>query len=103
MAVVTVATTTVKPDRYAEYVEQMRTMKAINEKNGAKNVRVLAGLVAGAATGTFVWISEADDFAAAGAVIDKTLADPEVQKMMSTGTASPVANYQTTMWVDLPL
>ena len=37
MAVVTVSTTTVKPDRYEEYVEQVaRKAKPIMEKHGAK-------------------------------------------------------------------
>jgi hypothetical protein len=104
MAVVTVATTTVKPDRYEEYVEQVaRKAKAINEKNGAKNVRLLAGLVAGQATGSLVFISENDDWAAMGATFDKNLADPELIAMLSTGEGSPVASYQVTQWVDVPL
>jgi hypothetical protein len=103
MAVVTSAIITVKPDRFEEYLEVARRAKAIVEKAGGKNVRLLAGLVAGQATGTLVFIDEADNFAAAGAVMDKTLADPEIQKMLSTGTDSPMANFQTSMFVDVPL
>ena len=66
-------------------------------------MRLLAGLVAGQATGTLVYMSEADDFAAAGAQMDKAMADPEIVAMLSTGTASPVASFQVTQWVDVPL
>jgi hypothetical protein len=104
MAVVTVTTLTVKPDRYQEYLDQVaRKAKPIIEKAGGKNVRLLAGLVAGQATGSLVFIFEADDFSAFGATSDKFLADPEFVALMSTGTASPVASYQATMWVDVPL
>ena len=103
MAVVTVSTLTVKPDRFEEYLDLARKAKAIEEKCGGKNVRLLAALVAGEATGSLVFIYEADDFAANGAVGDKFFADPEAVAMMSTGTASPVASYQVTQWVDVPL
>ena len=66
-------------------------------------MRALAGLVAGEATGSFVFTYEADDFAAYGAVQGKVLADPEIRPLMSTGSASPTAGYQTTLWVDVPL
>jgi len=48
------------------------------------------------------FIDEADDFAAMGEVLDKFMADPEAGVLMSTGTASPIANYQSTFWVDVP-
>jgi hypothetical protein len=103
MAVVTSAIITVKLDRFEESLDVARKDKAIVEKAGGKNLRPLAGLVAGQATGTLVFIDEADDFAAAGVVMDKTLADREIQKMPSTGTDSPMANFQTSMFVDVPL
>jgi hypothetical protein len=48
---------------------------------------------------------EVDDFAAQGAVMDKFLADPEgLAVMMSTvSSESPVAGFQSTTWVDVPL
>src|SRR5262245_40783718 len=103
MAVVTVSPTTIKPDQYEEFVAHIRKVKGIIEKNGAKNVRLLAGLVAGEATESFVFTSEADDFAAAGAIMDKSLADPEIVALMSTGPESPLVGYQISMWVDVPL
>ncbi len=104
MAVVNVTTVTVKPDRYEEYLEQTaRKAKALIEKHGGKNCRLLAALVAGEATGSLAFTFEADDFAAWGAVGDKFMADPEGVSMFSTGTASPIAALQITAWVDVPL
>ena len=104
MAVVSVATLTVKPDRYQDYVDQVaRKAKAIIEKSGGKNTRLLAALVAGEQTGTLAYMWEADDFADVGTVTDKFMAEPDFQTLMLTGSASPVASYQVTMWVDVPL
>ena len=103
MAVLSASTIIVKPDRYQDFVENSRKGKAIIEKSGGKNVRLLAGLVAGEATGSFVFTFEADDFADYGVVMGKTMADPEIRSVMSTGTASPTAGYQTSLWVDVPL
>jgi hypothetical protein len=64
---------------------------------------VLAALVAGEATGSIAFTLEADDFSSYGAIWDRFLVDPELLAMMSTGSASPTASYQTTMWVDVPL
>jgi hypothetical protein len=60
-------------------------------------------MVAGEATGSFVFTSEAADFASAGAAVDKAITDPEIVAMMSTGPASPIATTQTSMWLDVPL
>jgi hypothetical protein len=103
MAVLTASQTTIKPDRYEDYLDVCRKAKTLTEKHGAKNVRLLAALVAGEATGSFIFVSEADDFAAAGAVLDKALSDPEMRTLLSTGTASPYAGYQISQWVDVPL
>ena len=46
MAVVTVSTLTIKPDRMEDYVEVARGFKASLEKGGATNVRLLAAVVA---------------------------------------------------------
>jgi hypothetical protein len=106
MAVVSVTTLTVKPDRFEDYLEDTRKVKALVEKHGSKNVRLLAALVGGEQTGSLALISETDDFAAFGAVMDKLLADPEGQALLaSTNTsASPLAaGFQGTLWVDVPL
>jgi hypothetical protein len=104
MAVVTTTVVTVKPGRFEEYVEKMaRPSKAITERNGGRNVRLLAGVVAGEATGALVITNEADDFAAAGATIDKSLADPDTQTRMSLGDDNPIASYQVSQWIEIPL
>jgi hypothetical protein len=103
MAVVTTTIIQVKPDRWEEFLDQTRKTRPIMEQAGAKNIRLLAGLVAGQQTGTVVYISEADDFAAAGVVMDRAIADPEIQKILVLGDASPMAGYQTSYFVDVPL
>jgi hypothetical protein len=103
MAVVTTTIIQVKPDRFQEYLDVVRKTKSVVEQAGGKNVRLLAGLVAGQATGSIVFISEADDFAAAGAVVDKAIADPEIQKVLALGDASPMAGFQTSLFIDVPL
>ncbi len=105
MAVVHVSTTTVKPDGYEAYLELNRKSKAIIEKCGGKNIRLLAALVAGEATGSFVFTFEADDFAAWGAVGDKFFADPEGQALAASANSGvgPISSQQQTVWVDVPL
>ena len=106
MAVVSVTTLTVKPDRFEDALAELRKIKAFTEKCGGKKVRLVTALVAGQATGSFAFISEADDFGAIGAVTDKFLGDPEGQAIFaragsSTGPLGSVA--QTAYWVDVPL
>jgi hypothetical protein len=66
MAVVSTGIVQVKPDRWEEFVEQIRKAKGILEGHGAKNFRLLVGLVAGQQTGAVVVTEEFDDFAAYG-------------------------------------
>jgi hypothetical protein len=105
MAVVSVSTFSVKPDRFEDELADVRKVKALIEKHGGKNVRLMAALVAGQQTGSMVLISETDDFAAQGASLDRVLADPEGLAMLaSVGTsASPITGLQMTTWVDVPL
>jgi hypothetical protein len=100
---VATATIQVKPDRWEEFVEVMRRATGFLEGHGAKNVRWLAGLVAGQQTGTVLVTVEAEDFAAWGAREDKILADPEIRKLMSGGDASPMSGWHSSLWVDVPL
>jgi hypothetical protein len=76
MAVVSLTTFTAKPDRFEDAVADVRKVKAIFEKLGARNVRLLAALVAGEATGILAFTFEANDFASQGALQDKFYADP---------------------------
>jgi hypothetical protein len=83
MAVVSVTTLAVKPDGYEEALIELRQIKAFTEKCGGKNVRLVAALVAGQATGSFAFITEADDFGAIGALTDKFIGDPEGQAIFA--------------------
>jgi hypothetical protein len=105
MAVVSVTTLTVKPDRYEDFLADTRKSKALLEKSGARNVRLLAALTAGEATGSLALTFEVDDFAAQGAVLDKFLADPEGLALISATntTAGPTVGFQSSVWVDVPL
>jgi hypothetical protein len=104
MTVETTTVVTLKPGRFEDYIQKMaRPSKAIVEKYGGRNVRLLAGLVGGEATGTLVISTEADGFAAAGAVMDKNLSDPDTQKRMALGEDSPIASYQVSQWIEIPL
>ena len=103
MTVVSTTIVQVKPDRFEEWRDQIRKVKPILEGCGGKNMRVLVGLVAGQQTGTIVVTLEADDFAAAGAVQDKAIANPEVRGMMTVGDASPMSGFQTSQFIDVPL
>jgi hypothetical protein len=105
MAVVQVVTFMVKPDRYEGFLDNARKSKALLERHGGKNVRFLAGLVAGEATGSFAMTAESDDFASYGSMMDKFFADPDVQAFMATVSTStnPTGPYQTSLYVDVPV
>ena len=105
MGVMSVTTYTVKPDRYDDFLSDVRTSKPILERSGAQNIRMVAALVAGEATGTLALTWEADGFAAQGAVLDKLLADPEMLALISSvnTTAGTTTGFQATTWVDVPL
>jgi hypothetical protein len=103
VAVVTTTIVQVKPDRFQDWLEVMRRVNPIMEKAGAKNIRVLVGLVAGQQTGTVVVTQESDDFAAAGAMMDKSFADPEIQQALALGEGNPMTGWQTSQFIDVPL
>jgi hypothetical protein len=103
MAVTQVATLTLKPDAYQAFLDQHRKAKAVLERCGARNVRLMGTILAGEATGTLAVSFEADDYASIGAVTDKLLADPDgMALLMSTNSASgPIAAFQSSIWSDI--
>ena len=105
MAVVSVTTLSLKPDRYEAFLDTTRKSKALLEKHGAKNVRLIAALSAGEASGSLALTWEADDFGSQGAVMDKFLADEEgLALLMSSNTSEgPSIGFQSSIWVDVPL
>ncbi len=104
MTVLSVTALTVKPDRYEDFLASTQKTKSLLEKHGAKNVRLIVGM-SGESSGSFVLTHEADDFTDAGRITDKFLADPEgLATMTETGTAAgPVASWQPSTWVEIPL
>lgn len=105
MAVVSVTNITIRPGSYEAFLETSRQAKAILERCGAKNYRVLGTLVAGEATSTFASTWEADDYASYGAVMDTFLADPDTLKLLmdATSESGPTASFQGSLWSDIEL
>jgi hypothetical protein len=103
MAVVSVTTTIMRPGTYEAFLETSRKAKAILERCGAKNFRVMGTLVAGEATASFATIWEADDYASYGAVMDRFLADTEGLALLvdATGPDGPTASFQGSLWSDI--
>ena len=104
MAVVSVATMTLQPGGYAAFTELHKKSKAILERCGAKNVRLLGTLVAGQASASIAMSWEADNYSAYGAVMDKFLTDEAGRALvMDIGSAdNPIASFQSSLWTDIP-
>jgi hypothetical protein len=103
MGVVSATTLMVRPGRFEDFLPDARKGKALLEKYGAKNLRLMTAVVAGEATGSVILTYEVDDLTSFGAVFDKSLADPEVVELMTITDASSISGSQTTVWVDIPL
>ena len=104
MAVVSAATFTVKPDRFEERWEKSaRPRRSL--RSAVRRCAIAGRPRGGEATGSLAFIFEADDFGAYGAAMDKFMADPEGMALLSAvnTTAGPVAGFQGTLWVDVPL
>jgi hypothetical protein len=105
MAVLSVTSLQVKPDQWEAFLDTQRRSKAVLERCGATNVRLIVGMTAGEASGTLVQTFEAPDYAASGAILDKFLADPEGLALMgeSNSVDGPTAGWQSSLWSDIPL
>ena len=99
MTVFGVTQTSVPVGGWEEALAGQKQAKGLMERHGAKNYRAMFGMVAGEATGVIASTWEADDYAAHGAIMDKILADPEVQALM----AGAPTGWRTTSWVEVPL
>ena len=103
MAIMSVTVITVKPGRYEEFVKGAAEAEALLVKCGAKNPRLIVGLAAGEASGSFVSTWEADDFTAFGKVTDAFFAGGgEAVMMASSAEDSPIAMWQSSTYVDIP-
>jgi hypothetical protein len=103
MAVMSVTIMSVKPGMYQQFLEGQKEANALLEKSGAKNLRLIVGLTAGEASGSMVSTWEADDFTAYGKVTDAFFSSGGVEIMESIiGADSPIANWQSSTYVDVP-
>jgi hypothetical protein len=101
MTVVSVTTLPTQPGTsWEETLEGHRKAKAILERHGAKNVRLLVSLTGAQPVGTAHSVFEADDNAALGKVTDAIYTDPEMLALMNSGGAS---SWTTSVLVDIPL
>ena len=105
MSVLCATTPTIRPDRYESFLETQRKSKAVLERCGAENVRLIGTIVAGEASGTLAMTWEAADNASWVAVLDGFLGDPDgMALMMESGSESgPVAAYQSSVWGDVEI
>jgi hypothetical protein len=99
MTVIVATTMTLKPGAYPALLEQHGQSKALLERFGARNIRLM-GSIGGDAGGALAMSMEFDDYASHGKFTDAMLADPDGLAMLSgVGTdESPVVSYQQTVW-----
>ena len=99
MAVVAASTVTLKPGAYPAFLEYHGKTKAVLERLGARNVRLM-GSIGGDAGGALAVSMEFDDYASYGKFTDAMLADPDGMAMLSSiGTdESPLVSFQQTVW-----
>jgi hypothetical protein len=99
MTVIAAATLTLKPGTYPAFFEQHGKTKAVLERLGARNIRLM-GTMSGDAGGALAVSMEFDDYASYGKFTDAMVADPEGLKMLtSIGTdENPIVSYQQTVW-----
>jgi hypothetical protein len=98
MTVIAASTLTLRPGAYPAFLEQHGTAKAMLERLGARNVRLM-GSIGGEAAALAVSM-EFDDYASYGKFTDAMLADPDgIAMLTSTGTdENPLVSYQQTVW-----
>ena len=100
MAVISVGTITVADGRWDEFIEDNKKSKAILERYGAKNVRLLAEVAGATPSGTVHTTFEADDLASLGKILDGIYADPDMLAMMQAGAA---ASWTSSILGEIPL
>jgi hypothetical protein len=100
MAVISVATLTVGDGRWEDFLDSNKKAKAILEKYGAKNVRLLAPVSGAEPSGTFHSTFEADDLASLGKVLDSIYADQDMLALMQSGAAS---SWTSSILGEIPL
>jgi len=101
MPVTNVTTLTVQAGGWDDMLENVKTAKAILERHGGRNVRLMVPVSGGGPSGTAHTTFEADDLAAVGKVLDGIYADPEMVAVMMKGAES--STWESSILVELPL
>ena len=99
MAVISVTTLTVGPD-WDKFLEDQKKAKAILERHGARNVRLLAEVAGATPSGTMHSTFEAENLESLGRITDAVFADAEILAMMQNGSA---ASWTSSILGELPL
>ncbi len=101
MTVVNTTTLTFTAGGWDKLVEDVTKSKAILERHGAKNVRLLVPVSGPMGAGTAVTTLEADTHADMGKIMDAIFADPDmIAMMMSTEGAT---SWTASTFIDIPL
>jgi hypothetical protein len=100
MAVVAASTLTLKPGAYPAFLEQHGKAKAVLERCGARNVRLMGSIGGGVGGGALAVSFEFDDYASYGKFMDAMLADQDgMALLVSIGTdENPIASFQQSVW-----
>jgi hypothetical protein len=99
MAVISVTTLTVGAN-WDKFLEDQKKSKAILEKHGARNVRLLGEIAGSVPSGTMHSTFEADNLESLGKITDAVYADPEILAMMQNGSA---ASWTSSILGEIPL
>ena len=97
MTVIAATTFTIKPGAYEAFRDSHTKSKALLERCGARNIRLMGSIEGG---GALVATFEFEDYSSYGKFMDAFTSDPEGrQALMSTGAEdSPVQSYQASVW-----
>ena len=101
MPVTNVTTLTVQAGGWDDMVENCKKAKAILERHGGRNVRLMVPVSGGGPSGTAHTTFEADDLAGVGKVLDGIYADPEMIAVMAKGAET--SSWESSILVELPL
>ena len=102
MTVTNVTTITVQgTDGWNQMMENTAKAKAILEKHGVKNFRLLVPVSGGSASGTVHNSFEVDDFATLGRVLDAIYTDPDMIALMTS--AGDSSSWVTSVLMEIPL
>jgi hypothetical protein len=86
---------------WADLQKHLKKGADATRKHGGENVTMMAGMAAGAETGTLSMLVTNADWTSFGKYFDALMADPEAQALM-TDPNSPVARWDTYLLQTIP-